>query len=106
MPMLRGDCLRGSSPVLTATVLMGLLAMDSAPPAIAHEVKNQKETGATMNRRVPGEAPFDAAIRMLFCLEAREAVDKGQLDREGQQWILMNAHRCQDDRLLFDALGF
>jgi hypothetical protein len=49
---------------------------------------------------------MDAAILELFCLEARDAVQRGQLGRQRQQWVLINGHRCRDERLLFDALGF
>lgn len=104
-----------------ATVLMGLIAAGTIPPAIAHEAKNRNETevdlvgqnpalttralGTSVTYSVRDEAWIDVATRTLFCLEARAAVQKGELSREGQLWVLTNGHHCQDDRLLFDALG-
>jgi len=94
--------------------LVGLLQTALLPATIAHEVKDRKENPA-ITLRTPGthgnnpalnEEPVDAAIRTMLCLEARDAVSKGQLGGQGQQWILVNGHRCRDERLLFDALGF
>jgi hypothetical protein len=110
--------------VQSAGRLRGALAVTGAvPPTIAHEVKDRKEKtevnilglkpsvatrplGTTVNHPVLDETPFDAAVGMLFCLEARDAVNTGQLGRQGQRWVLINGHRCPDDRLLFDAFGF
>lgn len=112
---------RGSSAVLMATVLMGLIAAGTIPSAIAHEAKNRNENevdlvgqnpalttralGTSASYSVRDEA-IDIAIFKLFCLEARDAVQKGQLSREGRQWVLAHGHRCRDERLLFDAFGF
>jgi hypothetical protein len=111
-----------SSAALMATALMGLITATTIPQAIAHEAKdrNEMEVGLVgqnpaLTARAPetalsysgrDEASFDVAIVTLFCLEARDAVDKGELTRQGQQWVLINGHRCRDEWLLFDALGF
>jgi len=86
--------------------LVGLLQTALLPATIAHEVKDRRESPVVTTRTVLNEAPVDAAIRTMLCSEARDAVNKGQLGRQGQQWILINGHRCRDERLLFDAVGF
>jgi hypothetical protein len=63
-------------------------------------------SGQAVRYPVVDEGPLGAAVVALLCGEVREAVNRGQLDREGQRWLLANGHRCRDDRLLFDALGF
>jgi hypothetical protein len=109
---------RGASAVRMATVLMGLIAADAIPPAIAHEAKNRREmevdlvgqnpalTTHALGPAVSYSVQDEALFVTLFCLEARDAVQKGELSRQGQQWVLINGHRCRDERLLFDALGF
>jgi hypothetical protein len=108
--------------MLVVTVLTGLIAAGTGLPAIADEATDRTElevdlVGPTpalttralrtaVSHSVRHEAPMDAAILELFCLEARDAVQRGQLGRQRQQWVLINGHRCRDERLLFDALGF
>jgi hypothetical protein len=43
--------------------------------------------GAMVNHHVLTEAALEAAVRMLFCLEVRGAVNKGELDQQRQRWI-------------------
>lgn len=74
--------------------------VDRDPPVVARTL------GAAGNRPAQDEAPLEAAFRALFCREARDAVNEGRLGRDGRRWILVNGHRCRDERLLFDALGF
>jgi hypothetical protein len=95
---------------------VSLLGTTSIPPATAHEARERQELDLadqhpavamrTPRRPAQDEAPLDTAFRMLFCREARDEVTKGRLGRDGRQWLLVNGHRCQDDRLLFDAFGF
>ena len=101
---------RGISNRVLATVLGGLLAI-GASPAVGHDAKDQEEfrvylIGRNPSLRALDEPSFDATVRALLCVEAREAVNENRLHREAQEWILINAHRCQDDRLLLDAFVF
>lgn len=94
--------------------LMGVLATGSLPPTIAQEPTERKRNPAFVldmprlhdELLVLTETTIDAAIRALLCVEARAAVNLGQLDRPGRQWVLAHGHRCRDERLLFDAFGF
>jgi hypothetical protein len=102
---------------------MGLIASGSASPALAHQPNDRPESpvgpagsnirhpeaarhATVVLRPVPSESPLDAAIRALFCQEARDALREGRSNRELLDWILTNAHACPDDRLLVDAFGF
>ena len=94
--------------------LMGVLAKGSLPPTIAQEPTERKRNPAValdMSRSLDApadlaETTIDAAIRALLCVEVRAALNLGQLDRPGRQWVLAHGHRCRDERLLFDAFGF
>ena len=94
--------------------LMGVFATSSLPPTIAQEPTERKRNPAIAwdisrlhdEPLVQTETTIDAAIRALLCVEARTAVNLGQLDRLGRQWVLAHGHRCRDERLLFDAFGF
>jgi hypothetical protein len=94
--------------------LMGVLATGSLAPTIAQEPIERKRNQAVALDMPRGhgellvltETTIDAAIRALLCLEARAAVNLGQLDRPGRQWVLAHGHRCRDGLLLFDAFGF
>lgn len=96
------------------TALMGVLATGSLPPTIAQEsTERKRDPVVALDMPRPydahpalAETTIDIAIRTMLCLEARAAINMGQLDQPGRQWVLAHAHRCRDERLLFDAFGF
>jgi hypothetical protein len=103
---------RGFGAVLLAA-LMGVLATGSLPPTIAQELTERKRNAAValdMPRSYDAHPALaetiDIAIRTMLCLEARAAINMGQLDQPARQWVLAHGHRCRDERLLFDAFGF
>jgi len=49
---------------------------------------------------------LDGAMRTLLCLEARDARSTGHFSREVLDWVLTNAHNCEDQQLLSDLFGF
>jgi hypothetical protein len=59
-----------------------------------------------VNRSVRDGVWVASAIQKLWCSEAREGVETGQLSRYLLDWIRSNAHRCRDERLLVDTFGF
>lgn len=113
-----------TSAVLIVTALMVLSATGAAPSTFAHEVNRKQVTadhtesngrrpvitahtpGMAVSRSLRDPAPLDTAIRMLLCLEAREAIRTREFSEQLLDWILSNAHRCTDDRLLVDTFGF
>jgi len=93
---------------------MAVVATGSPPSTIAQEPTERKSKLAIAldssrlhdEPLVRTDTTMDAAIRALLCVEARAAVNRGQLTRPGRQWVLAHGHRCRDERLLFDAFGF
>lgn len=93
---------------------MGVLATGSLLPTIAQEPTGRKRDPVVAldmpraydARPALAETTIDAAIRTMLCLEARAAINVGQLDQPGRQWVLAHGHRCRDERLLFDVFGF
>lgn len=94
---------------------MGVLATGALLPTIAQEPTGRKRdpvVAQDMARpydarpALAAETTIDAAIRTMLCLEARAAINVGQLDQPGRQWVVAHGHRCRDEGLLFDAFGF
>src|SRR5262245_21205063 len=89
---------------------LALMATGAIPLAAAHEQVRQEalvaRTSAVVMHAVRGPGPLDTAIRVLLCLEASEATRAGTLSGDVLEWILANAHRCEDQRLLVEAFGF
>lgn len=103
-----------SGRVVLMAALMSLLSTGAPTSTIAQEETDRKQNPVLALGRFEnqGELPvlretaIDAAIQVMFCLDARDAVNRGQLGRQARQWVLANGHRCRDTHLLFDALGF
>lgn len=110
----------GAKGVVGAAVLVGLFASGPASPALAHQPNDRPELPVgrapssieggrhttVVLRPVPRESYWDAAMRELFCQEARDALSRGRSNPALLDWILTNAQACRDDRLLVDAFGF
>ena len=96
------------------TALMGVLVTGSLAPTIAQEsTKRKRDPVVALDTPRPYDAhpaltetTIDIAIWTMLCLEARAAINVRQLDQPGRQWVLAHGHRCRDERLLFDAVGF
>jgi hypothetical protein len=79
--------------------LMGVLVGGSLPPTIAQEPTERKRNPAValdMPRSHDAladlaETTIDAAVRSLLCVEVRAAINLGQLERPGRQWVLAHA---------------
>jgi len=96
--------------VRIATVLAALIALVATSPAPAHEQSRQEvivacTSAPIVSRSVRGPLPLDRAIHFLLCLEAREATLAGRHSADTLEWILVNAHSCEDQRLLVDTFG-
>jgi len=96
---------------LIAAALVGLTGLGANPPALGHDQLRQVAAGTRVSevagsRSVRGPASLDSAMRTLLCLEARDARSTGHFSREVLDWVLTNAHNCEDQQLLSDLFGF
>lgn len=80
--------------------------MTAHRPALGRPVTMTVNVQTTSTRSARDPSTLATAIHLLLCVEARQAIQQGEVGPQLVDWILSDAHRCPDPRLLFDTLGF